>query len=125
MVHPVHCFLQAALADKGALPVTTHQDGKNSLWILKPSLGDKAAGITILNSLRKLRETVLKDKDLVITSRCHQFQRGHVVTVQSSCRLSGSCRSTWRSHCWSTRKSSTYEYTSWQWGGNCAMMERT
>ena len=39
--------------------------GKTGLWILKPSLGDKAAGIIILNNLKKLKETVMKDKDLV------------------------------------------------------------
>jgi len=39
--------------------------GKVGLWILKPSLGDKAAGITILNGLKKLKEAVLKDRDLV------------------------------------------------------------
>lgn len=45
--------------------------GKVGLWILKPSLGDKAAGITILNGLKKLKEAVLKDRDLVYPSFAH------------------------------------------------------
>ncbi len=39
--------------------------GKVGLWILKPSLGDKAAEITILNSLKLLKKKVLENTDLV------------------------------------------------------------